>query len=187
MAYKGGRSRGKKREPGRAGRNARCSEGGPPGRNRMTERAREVPLEGMIVKTGLQDAAKNVRIYGTISAASSPSARPLHRGRASRITLPCPLVAFSPPPKSSSLYVPLSPPFRGAHVGSYFLSLSSCCESLRVSPPFPPLHVLYVIPTRSPHFVRGVEGGGGEGPTTVGRAQRGAIAPTAAGTTLMLH
>lgn len=44
----------------------------------------------MIVKTGLQDAAKNVRIYGTISAASSPSACPLHRRRASRFTLPCP-------------------------------------------------------------------------------------------------
>lgn len=49
-----------------------------------------VSLEGMIVKTGLQDAAKNVRIYGTISAASSSSARPLHRRRASRIALPCP-------------------------------------------------------------------------------------------------
>ena len=29
-------------------------------------------MEGMIVKTGLQDATKNVRIYGTISAASDP-------------------------------------------------------------------------------------------------------------------
>ena len=35
-----------------------------------------VLLEGMIVKTGLQDATKNVRIYGTISAVSSPNHRP---------------------------------------------------------------------------------------------------------------
>lgn len=35
----------------------------------MTEGQRVV--EGMIVKTGLQDATKNVRIYGTISAAAS--------------------------------------------------------------------------------------------------------------------
>lgn len=148
----------------------------------------------MIVKTGLQDAAKNVHIYGTISAASSPSARPpLHRRRASRITLPCPLslplrLSSSAPSPSHPrpdllLYVPLSPPFRGAHVGSYFLSF--VVARLRVYPPFPSLlsTVLFVIPTRSPHFVRGRGGG----PTTVGRAQRGAIAPTAAGTTLMLH
>lgn len=35
-----------------------------------------VLLEGMIVKTGLQDATKNVRIYGTISAVSSPNHSP---------------------------------------------------------------------------------------------------------------
>lgn len=118
----------------------------------------------MIVKTGLQDAAKNVRIYGTISAASSPSARPLHRRRASRITLPCPFfappspIAFSPPPRSSSLCPPIAAVSWSAR--RFLLPLARCCAPPGVSPPpCPPLHVLFVIPTRSPHFVRGRRGG----------------------------
>lgn len=153
----------------------------------MTERVRGIGLVGMIVKTGLQDATKNVRIYGTISAASSPSARPFHRHhrrRASRIALPCP---FSSPlarlhlvPRPDLLlYVPLPPSFRETHVGSYFLSSARRC-----APPYP----LFTPPRpllSSPPDPYTTAGRGA--PPHGGRAQRGAIAPTAAGTTLMLH
>lgn len=150
----------------------------------MTERVRGIPVVGMIVKTGLQDATKNVRIYGTISAASSPSAlRPFYRRRASRIALPCP---FSLPPRSPSphprpdlLYVPLPRSFRETHVGSYFLSSARRC-----APPYPlstpPCPLSSSPPDRATPVGRGA-------PPHDGRAQRGAIAPTAAGTTLMLH
>lgn len=144
----------------------------------------------MIVKTGLQDATKNVRIYGTISAASSPSARPFHRRRrrrrASRIALPCPFSSplprpFLTPRPDLLLYVPLPPPsFRETHVGSYFLSSARRCAP--PCTPFPPLHVLF----RHPHLIAPAPVGRGAPPHSE-RAQRGAIAPTAAGTTLMLH
>lgn len=145
----------------------------PPGRNRMTERVRgnAAVVVGMIVKTGLQDATKNVRIYGTISAASSPSARLFHRRRASRRALPVPLypspppVVSSPPPRSSSLRSPPAVAFRETHGGSYFLS-SAC----RCAPPYPlstpPCPLSSSPPSRSaperkggPHHAAGAHSG----------------------------
>lgn len=142
-------------------------EGGPPGRNRITERVRGIaPLVGMIVKTGLQDATKNVRIYGTISAASSPFRPSLppcrHRRRASRIALRCPFTSppsLLPHPRPDLLYVPLPPSFRETHVGSYFLSSARRCAAPCTL--FPSLHVLF----RHPH-PRSLHSGRKGGPTT---------------------
>ena len=133
-------------------------------------------------KQGLQDATKNVRIYGTISAASNPSApvpsivvRRHHRRdatRLSRIALPCPFSScpLRPPPSFSSplphprpdllLYVPLPPSFRETHVGSVLTS-SPRLVVARLRTLFPSPHILsFVIPTRSP------DSGRKGGPTT---------------------
>lgn len=137
----------------------------------MTERVRGIAVVGMIVKTGLQDATKNVRIYGTISAASNPSARPFHRRRASRIALPCPFssplscLLLTPAQIFFSTAVPLPPSFRETHVGSYFLSSVRRC-----APPYPlstpPCPLSSSPPDRSTPVGRGA-------PPHGGRAQRG--------------
>lgn len=150
----------------------------------MTERAPWNWLEGMIVKTGLQDVTKNVRIYGTISAASSPSARPLHAHLANRS--PVPLFHSPPHPRLDLLY---ESPYRRriAKRASFLLPLLA----RRCAPP----SLLLFLSSRS-HPLRPPSSSpptshavlvGDPTTTTDGRAQRGAIAPTAAGTTLMLH
>lgn len=119
----------------------------------MTERVRGIAVVGMIVKTGLQDATKNIRIYGTISAASSPSARPFHRRRASRIAIPCP---FSSPlarllltPRPDLLLYRRSPTAVVSRNARRFL-LPLLGSSLRASvPSFHPSMSSFVIPTRS--------------------------------------
>lgn len=57
--------------------------------------------------------------------------------------------AFSPPPGSSSLRVPLAPPFRGARVGvAFLLPLARRCASPGISPfSAPP------CPLRHPHSI----------------------------------
>lgn len=155
-------------------------------------------MEGMIVKTGLQDVTKNVRIYGTISAASSPSVRLPYSRRRRLYTADAPRDAFSrapfptvrassPRPRSDLLlHIPLPavvlissppppPPCRAAR-----LCLS---DPLLPTTPYSLLcHPYSIAPL-------GIRSGGA--PPLVGRAgkqaQRGAITPTAAGTTLMLH
>lgn len=90
-------------------------------------------VEGMIVKTGLQDATKNVRIYGTISAASSPPPSALDHPPP-----PC-LVLSRLLAKSSSLflfYFLLPPVFQNARGRSYFSCFSLLLSLLRgVTPP----------------------------------------------------
>lgn len=119
----------------------------------------------MIVKTGLQDATKNVRIYGTISAASSPSARPFHRRRASRIALRYP---FSSPlarlflTPARIFFSPRSPTAAAVvsrNARRFLLPLLG--SSLRASvPSFHPSMFSFVIPTRS------LDSGRKGGPTT---------------------
>lgn len=132
----------------------------------------------MIVKTGLQDATKNVRIYGTISAASSPSAGflgPLYP-RAPRIALPCPFPPLSPRNRPDLLLCLSTAVVSQSARRSYFLSslpfssasvvvvlhlhllLFLLCRPLR-PPSSPPLD----CPTTCPVG----------GPTTDGCAQRG--------------
>lgn len=136
----------------------------------MTERVRGIAVVGMIVKTGLQDATKNVHIYGTISAASSPSVRPFHRRRASRIALPCP---FSSP----LVRLLLTPaqiffstfPYRRRRFAKRTSVLTSSPRLVvaRLRTLFPPLHVLFrhphpIAPLRSeggPHHTAGAHSG----------------------------
>lgn len=100
----------------------------------MTEGQRVV--EGMIVKTGLQDATKNVRIYGTISAASKPLSPPT--SALDHPPPPC-LVLSRLLAKSSSLflfYFLLPPVFQNARGRSYFSCFSLLLSLLRgVTPP----------------------------------------------------
>jgi len=157
---------------------------------------------GWLSKQGLQDATKNVRIYGTISAASNPSApvpsivvRRHHRRdatRLSRIALPCPYSScpLRPPPFPRLFLTPAQIffstfPYRRRFAkrtsGRFLLPLLG--SSLRASVPsfHPPTSSLSSSPPDRPIPV------GRGAPPHGGRAQRGAIAPTAAGTTLMLH
>lgn len=180
--------RGKGDERERVGRrgNERGVPRGPPGRNRMTERVRGIAVVGMIVKTGLQDATKNVRIYGTISAASSPSAPslPPPTRLANRSPVPLFLSPRSPPPhpRPDLLLYRRSPTAVVSRNARRFL-LPLLGSSLRASvPPFhTPPHVLF----RHPHPIALLRSEGG--PHHAAGAHSGAIAPTAAGTTLMLH
>lgn len=140
----------------RAGRPTRKRRGvprGQPGRNRMTERVRGIAVVGMIVKTGLQDATKNVRIYGTISAASSPSAPslPPPTRLANRSPVPLFLSPRSPPPhpRLDLLLYRRSPTAVVSRNARRFL-LPLLGSSLRASvPPFHPSMSSFVIPTRS--------------------------------------
>lgn len=132
-------------------------------------------MEGMIVKTGLQDATKNVRIYGTISAASNPQPP-------AWITHPLPPCAS---PCLASSRNPLFPRFfftsscrrfpecAARHGGRSYFSCFSLLLSLRgVTPPrvfpcltspspFPFLSMSFTLPylqsrslpqTTSPHY-----------------------------------
>lgn len=116
----------------------------------------------MIVKTGLQDATKNVRIYGTISAASSPSARPFYRRRASRIAFPCP---FSSPLARllltpAQIFFSMFPYRRRFAKRTSVLTSSPRLVVARLRTLFPPLHVLF----RHPHPIALLRSEGG--PTT---------------------
>lgn len=130
----------------------------------MTERVRGIAAVGMIVKTGLQDATKNVRIYGTISAASSPSTADAPRESLSRAPFPLPSFAISsPPPGSSSL-----PPFpyrRRFAKRTSVLTSSPRLVVARLRTLFPPLHVLF----RHPHPIAPLRSEGG--PHHTGRAR----------------
>lgn len=137
----------------------------------MTERVRGIAVVGMIVKTGLQDATKNVRIYGTISAASSPSARPFHRRRASRRALPCPLFLppRSPPPHPRPDLLLYVPPTAVVSRNARRFLLPLLGSSLRASVPSfhtPPCPLSSSPPDRSTPVGRGA-------PPHGGRAQRG--------------
>lgn len=112
----------------------------------MTEGQRVV--EGMIVKTGLQDATKNVRIYGTISAAASNLLLLLLLPPSPPLPAPTSALDHPPPPclvlsrllaKSSSLflfYFLLPPVFQNARGRSYFSCFSLLLSLLRgVTPP----------------------------------------------------
>jgi hypothetical protein len=130
----------------------------------------------MTVKTGLQDATKNVRIYGTISAASSPSSAltPPH-------CLPTRLANRSPVPLFPLLTYPRLRIFFSAF--PYRLVPRRTRVVLTSSPRSVPRSRLPPFLDRRSAPLYASRGG----PTT--GAPSGAIlpAPTAAGTTLMLH
>lgn len=130
----------------------------------MTERVRRIAV-GMIVKTGRQDATKNVRIYGTISAASAlpPSSPPPTRH--SRIALPCP---FSPP---AQIFFSTFPYRRRFAKRTSVLTSSPRLVVARLRTLFSPLHVLF----RHPHLIAPFRSEGG--PHHTAGAHSGARSP----------
>lgn len=164
-------------------------------------------------KQGLQDATKNVRIYGTISAASSPSSvrfpsrpprRDASRESLSRASCPPCLLVSTPPRSGSSLTLSLAPSrvsrrarvvltssspqnpavarLPVAHLPPLLAPSSTLPPALPISPSPRPPSSLSPSPICAPHSASG------RGPHHHrSGAHSGAIAPTFAGTTLMLH